>query len=374
MLLSFKIQKKIRAVWGIFASCAAGSIRGGIMQHEVTQAGPLLDEKGGLTEKGYAKKLIRAYDRKAIKGGALRIKEWDYYAVVCKDYAVALTIADNSYMGLMSVSLIDLKNVWEQTTSVMTFMPCGRTGLPADSGEGRTAFRNDRIDISFEVGAGKRRLRCELKDFKDKKPFRCDIELTDPGDESIVMLTPFKEKATAFYYNQKINCMPASGSAEFDGVSYEFKPADSFGTLDWGRGVWTYDNTWYWGSASGMVNGERFGFDIGTGFGDESFAKESMIFYGGKAHKFGLVDFGIPLDENGREKYLEPWRLCSDDGRFDMIFEPIIDRKSYTSVAVIESDQNQVFGRFSGSAVLDDGKRIEVKGLTGFAEKVRNKW
>ncbi|MBQ1466428.1 MAG: DUF2804 family protein, partial [Eubacteriaceae bacterium] len=72
------------------------------MQHEITTRHPLLDGQGRLIEAGYAKSLILDYDRKAIKAGSMRIKEWDYYLVTCDDFAVALTIDDNSYMGLDS--------------------------------------------------------------------------------------------------------------------------------------------------------------------------------------------------------------------------------------------------------------------------------
>ena len=48
-------------------------------QHEITTAQPLLDEQGNLREAGYAKRMLPIYDRNMIKGGALRIKEWDYY-------------------------------------------------------------------------------------------------------------------------------------------------------------------------------------------------------------------------------------------------------------------------------------------------------
>ena len=51
-----------------------------------------------------------------------------------------------------------------------------------------------------------------------------------------------------------------------------------------------------------------------------------------------------------------------------------MDRASLTSAAFLKSDQHQVFGRFSGTAVLDDGTVLEVKDLMGFAEKVENKW
>ena len=41
---------------------------------------------------------------------------------------------------------------------------------------------------------------------------------------------------------------------------------------------------------------------------------------------------------------------------------------------LFRSDQHQVFGRFSGTAILDNGKEKTIRNLTGFAEKVRNKW
>ncbi|MBQ9734152.1 MAG: DUF2804 family protein, partial [Clostridia bacterium] len=74
------------------------------------------------------------------------------------------------------------------------------------------------------------------------------------------------------------------------------------------------------------------------------------------------------------EDYMSPWTFTSDDGRFEMDFQPVLDRYSGTSVVVVESIQHQVFGRFTGKAVLDDGTVLEVKDFFGFAEKVKNKW
>ena len=116
-----------------------------------------------------------------------------------------------------------------------------------------------------------------------------------------------------------------------------------------------------------------FGFNIGDGFGDTSAASENMIFYGGKAHKLSQVTFNIPM-KDGKEDYMSPWTFTSDDGRFEMDFVPVIDRASCTDVKLICSDQHQVFGRFTGRAVLDDGKEIYIKDFLGFAEKVHNKW
>ena len=79
------------------------------MQHEIKTKGPLLTPDGTVSEAGYATSLIKEYDRKAIKANKLRIKEWDYYFIGNERYGVALTVADNGYMGLDSISLLDFQ-------------------------------------------------------------------------------------------------------------------------------------------------------------------------------------------------------------------------------------------------------------------------
>ncbi len=149
---------------------------------------------------------------------------------------------------------------------------------------------------------------------------------------------------------------------------FDFESEPSNGVLDWGRGVWTYNNTWYWGSASGLVDNIPFGFNIGYGFGDTSKATENIVFYDGIGHKLDEVEFRIP------DNYTDPWQFTSNDGRFEINFAPVIDRNSNTKVLFIESDQHQVFGHFSGQIVLDNGAIVNVDRVFGFAEKVMNKW
>ena len=343
------------------------------MQYEIMEAIPLLNEKGDLTQPGYAKRLLPVYDRKKVRGGLTRLKEWDYYYAGSDRFGVALTVADNSYMGLDSISFLSFEDKpWEITKSPMSVFPMGGTGLPSTSAAGITAHAGKRHALLFQVSDGKRRLTAHMDKFRGDDAIDVQLTLTREPEESMVICTPFG-KAGHFYFNQKINCMRAEGTVQIGNDVYRFDPDDSFAVLDWGRGVWTYRNTWYWGSASGLVDGADFGFNIGYGFGDTSAATENMLFYNGKAHKLSQVDFGIPM-RDGKEDYLSPWRFTSDDGRFEMDFAPIIDRASCTDVKLIKSDQHQVFGRFTGTAVLDDGVRLEVRDLMGFAEKVENKW
>jgi Protein of unknown function (DUF2804). len=339
------------------------------MQHEITRAMPLLDQQGNLNEPGYAKKLLPIYRRADIRAGKSRIKEWDYYLVVNDGFAAAFTISDDGYIGLQSVSLLGLgEKPWEHTETVLNAFPMGRLKLPPDSSSGDTTYGDKRLQMRFSVKDGVRRITCHFEKFWKDKPFDCDIALAQPEMDSMVIATPW-DKEKHFYYNQKINCMRASGWMEYDGVRYAFEPATDFGTLDWGRGVWTYDNTWYWGSGNADINGVPFGFNIGYGFGNTKAATENVLFYGGKVHKLDDVAFHIP--ESG---YMEPWRFSSSDGRFEMDFRPVLDRAAKIDFKVLVSDQHQVFGRMSGRAILDDGTPVEIRDVLCFAEKVHNRY
>lgn len=338
--------------------------------HEVTMPHKLLDRNGILIEPGWSKTLIQEYDRQQIKKRATRIKEWDYYYIMSNSnkLCLCLTISDLGYLGMHSVSIVNLDSATETTESVLVPFPLGKTGLPSTSAKGDVAFKNKKIDLAYKHCDNTRKITLSFPSFDNGKGISCDITLTNEPKETMVIATPWDEDPKAFYYNQKINCMRASGTIVYNGEVFSLNPETDFAGLDWGRGVWTRENYWYWGSGSGQVEGVPFGFNIGYGFGNTSNATENMIFYDGNAHKIDEVTFNIS------ENYTDPWTFTSNDGRFEMSFEPIIDRSAKIDLKIILTDQHQVFGKMSGKAVLDDGRIIEIKDFLCFAEKVHNRY
>lgn len=339
------------------------------MQHKLS-SGPLLNENGNLCEAGYAFSMVKEYDRKAIKAGKMRIKEWDYYYIGNNDYGIALTIADNSYMSLVSVSLLDFNEKWFITKSYMGFLSNGKIGLPSTSKIGDVCYKDKNCEMNFYNDGKQRHLVVNFKNLTKSKDFSCDVILKETGPDSMVIATPFN-KDKHFYYNQKINCLKATGKAIYDNKEYSLD--NCYGVLDWGRGVWTYSNTWYWASMSGLSNNVPIGFNLGYGFGDTSAASENVFFYDGKAYKLEDVAFNIPGDGTKKINYMEPWHFTSSDGSIDMIFTPLVDRHDDTDALIIKSLQHQVFGVFKGYVILN-GNKVEFDNMLGFAEKVKNCW
>ncbi len=173
-----------------------------------------------------------------------------------------------------------------------------------------------------------------------------------------------------FYYNRKINCLPAEGFIQYGSLREDLQPSNCSGSLDWGRGVWEYRSFWNWASASGFLpDGRAIGLNMGCGFGDTSAATENCLVLDGRIHKLDQVRF----DYNPSD-YSKPWKFSDNQGRLALEFTPFKDRTARTNLGVIFSQVHQMFGRYSGQVTADDGRVIQIAGLIGFAEEHQARW
>lgn len=149
--------------------------------------GPLHHLDGKLAECGWATSFLRAYDRDRIKAPKRRIKEWDYYLVNDDEFAVALTVADMGYVGLISASVMDFAQATSHTASVISPFPMGRFKLPATSAEGVTSFENNRVSFRFEVAGGQRRLNVWFAGFDGGDDLTFEAVLDEEPRDSMVI-------------------------------------------------------------------------------------------------------------------------------------------------------------------------------------------
>ncbi|MBP7106564.1 MAG: DUF2804 domain-containing protein [Spirochaetia bacterium] len=341
-------------------------------QHEITRPIELLDDEGHITEEGWARRPFWRYDRSRIKAPWYRIKEWDYYCVLSqkRGYGIAFTVSDLGYAGLSSIVWLDFVKRTFTPVDSLKLLTLGKLGHSPVPERGDLHYKDKKLNISYLIGDGERRIVAESPSFGEGKGLKCDIRLAqDMSADSMNIATSWKENRRAFYYNHKVNCMPALGEVIIGNETFKFELEDSFGVLDWGRGYWTYHNRWFWGSASGLYEGVPIGWNLGYGFSDRTPASENMIFYNGRAHKLEEIEFHIDP-----ENYLAPWKISSSDGRFEMDFEPVLNRHSNFKVLMLSSIQNQLFGYYSGQLILDDGRSLHIDKMLGLAEDVLNKW
>ncbi len=346
------------------------------MQHEITKARALLDKKGHITKEGWARKPLWHYTRKAVKALKLAIKEWDYYALINQEegFAVTATFSDLGYAAVFAISYIDFTRKACAQRDAIKFFSLGKLSLsPTSTEDNQVSWANGDLRFAFIKKGDKRHLMfaCPSLVLPDGR-VGLDVNVTltqNPAMESINIATSWKENRKAFYLNEKVNCMPVEGSIRRGLDKESLLLGETWGVLDWGRGRWTYQNRWYWSSASGLLYNIPFGFNLGYGFSDRTPASENALFYDGVIHKLEEVTIHIPEDD-----YLRPWKVTSSDNRLNLNFEPAVDRSSTTNFLLVKSIQHQVFGYFSGTVILDDKTELELKRFPGFAEDVFNRW
>jgi hypothetical protein len=108
---------------------------------------------------------------------------------------------------------------------------------------------------------------------------------------------------------------------------------------------------------------------MGNGFGDLFYATENAVILNGRVHKLG--DLRIELN---RADYHQPWRFTDDEGLADLTFTPAIERVSKANAGILRTEVHQMFGRYDGRVVSDDGEIITLRELPGFAEEQRARW
>lgn len=333
------------------------------MERHITRPGPVLDAKGRITP-GWSERALCTYRRSDIRAPFYRIKEWDFYQVSDGEKCLQFTYGHASYAGQAGIMFFDFRK-GEMIADINRILPLpfGSLHLPESAeADSDVCYDKGNVHLRFKTRGGKRLLSFSAPDFE-----AC-ITLERKNPYSTVVHIPFDESPTAFYYNHKINCMAARGRVRCGGKQYLFSD-DAYGLLDWGRGVWPFHNEWYWSNGTGLAGGELFGFNLGTGFGNTSRATENMLFYRGGYDKLGAVCF-----ELDKSDYMRPWRIRDGEGRLDLTMRPLYDRTTRTKALFVNNCCHQMFGLFSGRAVLSDGTEIAVDALPAFAEHAVNNW
>ncbi len=344
------------------------------MQTEITRPGPLLSVSGRPAQVGWSRQPLLDCNLEAARFYALRplqrfrLKRWDYYALFTPQRFFSATIADLGYAGNLFVYTLDFATGDLHEESLVVPLAKG-VHLPRNSTEGASHFEDKENRLHFEVTFEGRRVSAGWPSYQAGRGLHADFLLRCPPDhESMAIVIPIGRQR--FYYNRKINCMPAEGTLQVGGLRETLRSDETLGSLDWGRGVWDYRSYWNWASASGfLADGRTVGLNLGCGFGDLLAATENALILNGRVHKLEQVRFDYSSGD-----YMKPWKFTDSSQRLNLDFVPFKDRTARTNLGVIFSEVHQMFGRYSGQVVSDSGEVLRIENLIGFAEEHHARW
>ncbi len=346
------------------------------MQTEILQPGALLGVSGQLAQVGWSRQPLldcniekaRFYPAALRPLQRFRLKRWDYYAVFTPQRFFSATIADLGYAGNIFVYTLDFAS--RELHEEGLVIPLARgVQLPRNSDQGVAHYAGKGVRLSFAVQGEWRELSVAWPGFHAGRGIQAEMRLhCPPEQESMTIVIPIEKRR--FYYNRKINCLPAEGWLQYGDLREQLDSSQSLGSLDWGRGVWAYRSFWNWASASGFLSdGRRVGLNLGCGFGDTSAATENCLILEGRIHKLEQVNFDYDSSD-----YSRPWKFTDSQGRLALDFVPFAERLARTDLKLIFSEVHQMFGRYQGFVKTDDGETVHIEGLVGFAEEHHARW
>lgn len=305
-----------------------------------------------------------------LRGGWGRTKRWDYWAVLTRDHAIAITYADVDYLGIAALWWVDLTT--GRTGGREITVPFARgIDLPDMPGTEPLRFRHHHLALDLTPTATGDDLHARWRE-RDGAVGHLEVSVARPtAHGSVDVVIPWSD--TRFQFTSKHQARPATGTCTVDGRVRELGGADdpAWGVLDVGRGRWPYRTRWNWGGGAGTaVDGRTIGIQIGGMWTEGTGATENGIIVDGEVVKISdEVAWRYDWDDP-----MAPWDVRSPDGSLDIRLTPRFDRHARTEALVLGTEVHQVFGTWTGQVPTPGGAPVAVEGLVGFAEESRSRW
>lgn len=308
----------------------------------------------------------RPLHRCNLSGSALRKKRWDYWCVTSSEALLSITYTNLDYIGIADVWFMDFATQKVTQKSMVSPFAAGfRQPETVNGGD----IHFDLFGLKLDLLAQPDGTRLQVK-FGDGRELSADLFVAWPaGHETLNVLVPWNDRE--FQFTSKHNARPANGVVRLWDRTYAFGANNgAYGCLDFGRGIWPYQITWNWASASGGQGGRVLGLNMGGKWTDGTGATENGFCLDGRLHKLN-EDLVWTYDRNA---WMAPWRIRAPSGRVDLTFTPFFQKQGALNLAVLSTELHTLFGHFDGTLVTDGGETLRVSQLLGWAEEHRARW
>ncbi|BBY55096.1 DUF2804 domain-containing protein [Mycobacterium koreense] len=307
-----------------------------------------------------------------------RTKRWEHWCVTTPTHLLALTVADLDFLRLHALYFLDFAGPTPREVSRATIAgPARSTVLPeviAGSAAGTDVVVGPRdpgrfrLRIAISAVDGGTRLQARTVT-DDGAPLDADVTVTAPaGHESLSVVVPWSPRR--FQYTSKHVARPAHGAVHIGQRAYPVGE-DAWGTLDHGRGRWPRSVRWNWGAAAGRTDGHVVGLQFGGRWTDHTGTTENALCVDGRLTR-------IPTDlhwEYDRRDYLRPWTVRTrDSDQVAVTFTPFHYNRARAEAGLLATRTDQCFGYYRGHVRTEEGTRIAVEDLLGWAEDVAMRW
>jgi hypothetical protein len=330
-------------------------------EKELSDSIDLCDSKGLLRDEsiGWSRNPIFNCN---LSGRWPRKKKWNYWCISNSECLFSITISNLDYAVMVFAYFLDLKT--KKFIEKTLVVPFARGCTMPDKVHGNIYFKHPGMEIRFTEEDKCTHITASSTDFGGE-PMSVDFRISYPeGQETLNVVIPWSKNT--FQFTSKQECLPVSGSLSIGNTIYSLKSQNTFGCLDFGRGIWPRKISWNWANASGKVDGHLIGINLGGKWTDGTGMTENALLIDGKIIKLS-EDIIFTYDTND---YMKPWHLkTSITDSVDLEFVPDYERIASTNLVIIKSSLHQMVGHFSGSIKAPSGEAYALSNMMGWSEE-----
>jgi len=301
-------------------------------------------------------------------------KQFQYFGGISRDIIFGCALADLRYIGAAFVYVYRISDGKMLTWQFKKPMALG-LNLSNRPDNGVSTFKSGRkkIQMRYQLNSqGERRKILEI-DFGSE--LQIEAEIFEAKDyQAMALCTP--TAVNGWVYAQKTAGLPVTGKLDCSLGKFKLNEIACFGHHDFSAGYMRRETFWNWACFSGQShhqpkNGSSqpaLGLNVSWGVNETGYS-ENCFWVGNALHKLPQVQFKFDRDDEHSN-----WRVSCENDQVNLSFKPEGMHKERLNAGFMATNFKQIFGRFNGYLISEDGQRFEVENLYGFVEDQYSKW
>lgn len=300
-------------------------------------------------------------------------KQFQYFGGIADDLIFGCALANTAYLGAVFIyvyRISDKKMLTWQFKRPLAF-GLNMTNRP-DNGVSTFKSGNKKILMRYQLNSqGERRKILDI-DFGAELTLQAEM-IESPEYEAMALCTP--SSINGWVYAQKTAALSVTGKVQCSLGEYDLAEQNAFGHHDFSAGYMKRETFWNWACFSGIhqpnhkiKNAPALGLNVSWGVNETGYS-ENCFWVDNIIHSLPQVQFKFDRDDEH-----STWRVTSDNQQIDLSFTPEGMHKENINAGLLATNFKQIFGRFNGFLITEDGKRFEIENYYGFVEDHYSKW
>jgi hypothetical protein len=300
-------------------------------------------------------------------------KQFQYFGGIGQDLIFGCALADTGYLGAIFVYIYrpsDQKMLTWQFKRPLSFGL--RLSNRPDNGVSEFKSGRKKIQMRYLLNSqGERRKVLEI-DFGSELQLKAEM-LEHADYETMALCTPCS--INGWVYAQKTAAIPVTGSINCAMGNINLQDKLVHGHHDFSAGFMRRETFWNWACFSGAITTSKkskspqsIGLNVSWGVNETGYS-ENCFWLNLQLHTLPQVQFKFDRDDE-----YSTWRITSENQQVDLRFVPEGMHKEHINAGFFATHFKQIFGRFNGYLITNDGKRMDIENLFGFVEDHYSKW